>query len=65
MKSAFGLAMLEGRDEEDLKANYDPNVLTSVLRSVVNDNNLVNLIRGNRYYQGRLDRVMPLLSMMV
>lgn len=65
MKAAFGLAMLEGRDEENLKANYDPNVLTSVLRSVVNDNNLVNLIRGSRYYQGRLDRVMPLLSMMV
>ena len=65
MKAAFGLAMLEGRDEEDLKANYDPNVLTSFLRSVVNDNNLVNLIRGNRYYQERLDRLMPFLPMMV
>jgi hypothetical protein len=65
LKSSFGLAMLEGHNEEDIKANYDHNILTSVLRSVVNDNNLVNLIRGNRYYQERLDRVIPFLPMMI
>lgn len=65
MKASFGLAMLEGYYEEDIKANYDHNILTSVLRSVANDNNLVNLIRGNRYYQERLDRVIPFLPMMV
>lgn len=65
MKASFGLSMLEGHDEKDLEANYDRTVLMSVLGSVVNDNNLVNLIRGNRFYQERFDRLMPFLPMMV
>ncbi|MFN7874016.1 MAG: hypothetical protein ACK5PB_01775 [Pirellula sp.] len=65
LKAAFGLARLEGRDEEDLKALDDRNRVMAVIGSVVSDDNIINLIRSNHYYQERLDRVMPFLPIMI
>ena len=60
MKASFGLAMLEGRDTGGLKELCDRNAVASVLRSLVKDQHIVNLIRGNDYYQGRIDRLLAL-----
>ncbi len=58
MKASFGLAMLEGYYENDLKNVCDRKVIISVLGSILNDDNVMSLISSNRYYQERLDRVL-------